>query len=288
MLTNVQEIYLDLFSDHKVFCRIREASHSEWLIVTHGIGEHCGRYNFIFDELAHKYNILLYDLRGHGKSSGKRGYIDQFSRFKKDLNQLLHYLKSKYNAKKFSLLGHSMGALITADFMQSYRTLDGNVLSHDFYPEKIFLSSPPAGNGGALGEIVNKVPSKVFNILANINYGLSLGNLFDLGNLSHDVNCVEAYKNDPLVMKKLHTRLIFQLIDTARKVFQKPLNVTCPLYCIVGTDDEIVSPKAIENYAQHIDPHMNLKIVQEGRHELHNEIERIRVYYIEYLKECFL
>ncbi len=283
---DVLEKFIDLPSGFKVFSRYKEANHPEWLIVTHGIGEHSGRYDFIFNELSHKYNIFCYDLRSHGKSAGKKGNIKDFGVFKKDLNQILLYLKEHFSMKTFSLFGHSMGALIVADYIQSHQTLAGNVLTKDFYPQKVFLSSPPVAPGGLLGKIVQKTPDFLIKNLAELPYGIGLTDLLNKQDLSHDISVGETYLADPLVLKKLNSRFLFQLVYTGRKVFSEPLNPKCPLYCIVGTEDKIVEPGPLMDYAQLIEPKMELKIIEGGRHELHNEIDRYFIPYQEFLHKC--
>ena len=49
------------------------------LIVVHGIAEHSGRYSNLVNYFVPKgYAIYSFDLRGHGKSEGKRGYVRTF------------------------------------------------------------------------------------------------------------------------------------------------------------------------------------------------------------------
>ncbi len=280
------EKFVDLPSGFKVFTRYKEANHPEWLVVTHGIAEHCGRYRFIFEELSHKYNIFTYDLRSHGRSSGKKGNIRDFSVFKNDLNEVLIYLKNNFSMNRFSLFGHSMGALIVSDFIQSHKVLKGNVLNSDFYPEKIFLSSPPVAPGGALGKLVQKIPNYFMKKISEFPYGLNLGDLLDKKDLSHDLTVGDEYLADPLVLKKLNSRFLFQLIQTGRNVFSNPLKADCPVNCIIGTEDQIVEPSLLLNYAQRVDPNMQLKVIEGGRHELHNEIDRYFDPYKDFLHKC--
>src|SRR6187399_430312 len=56
------------------------------IIVTHGMGEHSGSYERLADGLKDSgYDLLVWDLRGHGNSFGKRGVIRKFSEFSDDL-----------------------------------------------------------------------------------------------------------------------------------------------------------------------------------------------------------
>ncbi len=114
---------------------IHENGSKYWLIVTHGMGEHCGRHQYMYKLFSQYFNICLYDLRGHGKSSGKRAYIDSFKDYVRDLGDILEFLRDTYAMDEYVLFGHSMGGLITASFMQ-------NEVSDNLYPVKVFLSAP--------------------------------------------------------------------------------------------------------------------------------------------------
>src|SRR5438128_1047139 len=85
------------------------------VVVTHGYMEHCGRYR----EVAHVivragFAALSYDVRGHGRSPGAKGYIDRFSIYLDDLDAAIVAARALAPAgAPLVLLGHSHGSLIT-------------------------------------------------------------------------------------------------------------------------------------------------------------------------------
>jgi len=109
---------------------VEEKGHDKWLISTHGIGEYSGRYNFLSEELGTQYNIVRYDLRGHGLSMGEPAFIGDFSDFVSDLDEVIGHIKNRYRMSHYSLFGHSMGALITAAFMNE-------LARESFYPQRV-------------------------------------------------------------------------------------------------------------------------------------------------------
>src|SRR5574344_306324 len=79
------------------------------ILIIHGIAEHSGRYDHVVKALNKaKFNVFRFDLRGHGRSGGKRGYVKNLDTLLSDVYYLVEYIKGKYRGKIF-LLGHSLG-----------------------------------------------------------------------------------------------------------------------------------------------------------------------------------
>jgi acylglycerol lipase len=258
-------------------CLIRETGSSKWLIVTHGLGEHLGRHEFILKLFSQNFNIAIYDLRGHGRSGGRQGHVENFEYFRRDLESVLLYLKKEFNMTSHTLFGHSMGGLITADYLQ-------NVAREDFYPEKVFLSSPACAASGAMGPIFSNSPKFLLDSLSKLPT-LPLKGILNLKKLSHDTRIYEAYIKDEFTQTSIHSHLFFELLRTAREVFSRPLRANCSLYCAIGTEDVLVNPKIMIDYFTNIEKNAQLKVIEGGYHELHNEIEKYRKPYLNFLRQ---
>jgi alpha-beta hydrolase superfamily lysophospholipase len=84
------------------------------VLVTHGYAEHCGRYREVAHVLVDAgWAALTYDVRGHGKSPGDRGYIDRFEIYLDDLAAMHTAARGLAEGAPLVLLGHSHGSLIT-------------------------------------------------------------------------------------------------------------------------------------------------------------------------------
>ncbi len=272
---------IEISKDVHIKASIIENGSPTWLIVSHGLGEHRGRHQHIFELFSQYMNICIYDLRGHGESSGKRTWIENFTDYVDDLAGVLSYLKEEYKMTKYSLSGHSMGALITASFLQK-------ISKDENYPEKVYLSSPPVAIPGPLGEIFHLAPMKVIKLLRSLPVTYALPGLVDLKNLSHDGRIVDQYINDPLNSTKVHSKLAFELVSHCREVFSRPLRAKCELYVSVGSEDKIVSPKALTRYFNNVEKQAKVYRIDGAYHEIHHEIERYRKPYFEILRECLL
>ena len=107
-------------------------------------------------------------------------------------------------------------------------------------------------------------------------------------NLSHDGRVIDQYINDPLNSTKVHSKLAFELITHCREVFSRPLRAKCELYVSVGSEDKVVSPKAINEYFNNVEKQAKVFNIDGAYHEIHHEIERYRKPYFEILRECLL
>ena len=84
------------------------------LLVSHGLGEHGGRYAQVAEELAaHGITVHAIDHRGHGRSEGRRGHVAHFGEFVRDFETFrVAVAKEHPSGAPLFLLGHSMGGLI--------------------------------------------------------------------------------------------------------------------------------------------------------------------------------
>lgn len=264
----------------ELFIKIKEMGSPVWIIATHGIGEHHGRHQYIPDLFGHDFNVFQYDLRGHGKSDGKKAYIEDFSLYMEDLKEIIRFLAAKYRMNRYILFGHSMGALITCSFMQNY-------VEDEFYPERVVVNAPPVGAHGVLDLVLKTLPMGFFKGAVNLPYSIPVRGLVDLKALSHDPRVQEAYVADDLNALGLHSKLLLELVKTAKETFSRPLRVKCSAYVTYGSSDRVVGARAIGEYFSMVDKSFNVKVIDGAYHEIHNEIEKYRRPYFDHLKAVF-
>ena len=127
------------FKEDNVYYRKNDfRSDRQTLVFIHGLSGSSSAWLKFEEKFKKKYNVLTYDLRGHGKSVKFKNYEDYRAyKFVDDLNDLLEYLK----IEKFVLISHSMGSLIALDFFSKYKEKVDKIvlLSPTFYIEKKWL-----------------------------------------------------------------------------------------------------------------------------------------------------
>src|SRR2546421_196062 len=110
------EGYFKGYNDFELFYQAWKPENSTaTLVVTHGLGEHSECYNRLAEGIRElPIEMIAWDLRGHGRSEGKRGVVRKFSDYCEDLVHFLNFIKKHNEKKSIYLLGHSMGGLINS------------------------------------------------------------------------------------------------------------------------------------------------------------------------------
>lgn len=269
--------FLKMRDGAELYVKVKESGSAVWIVATHGIGEHMERHNYIPEMFGHDFNIFQYDLRGHGRSTGRRAYVEDFAQYMDDLKEIVQFLKDKYRMEKHVIFGHSMGALISCSYIQNY-------VDERNYPSRLIINAPPIGADGVLGTLMKVLPHKVLQLACEIPVTIPLGNLVDLKYLSHDQRVKEDYIRDELNSQKIESKLLFEMMKTSQQTFSRPLRSKCPSFVTVGSGDRVVGNKETIDYFTSVDKSFNLKVFDGAYHEIHNEIEKYRKPYFEHLK----
>src|SRR5271165_1672046 len=76
------------------------------VVIVHGLGEHSGRYVHVGKYFAESgFRVVAFDLRGHGRSSGRPVYVEHYGELASDVDCVLKHFRGDLTI----LFGHSMG-----------------------------------------------------------------------------------------------------------------------------------------------------------------------------------
>ncbi len=262
----MSEIKQDRFKDQdgvELFFQYRAQPKSKVaVVISHGLGEHSGRYQNIFGPLADKgYSFFALDHRGHGFSGGNKGCIDSFDQFTDGVKNLVEITRERTDAKKVFLLGHSLGGLIAAQYALRFQdSLDGLILSGPLF--KLSLE-------------VNPAKAAVGRLLSRFMPYLTMDNNIDPSLISHDEKAQKAYTSDPLVHSRVSTRLFTEMIAAMKNSLAQAKILNIPALIMHGGDDKLTHPDGSRIFFRDISSgDKELKIYDGFFHEIMNEIEK--------------
>ena len=230
------------------------------VIVTHGIAEHSGRYHKmtrILNEAG--FDVIRYDLRGHGLSAGARGKLKHHLDMVKDLHALV--LEAKKQDQNIYLLGHSLGGLIVHMYAVTYQDVSGIIVS------------------GAITEFIKDVlPLRILGPKL-LGFYAAKTNFADQ-KLSRIITVETDYINDPLNLKKMYGSLIGYMLVKGVRYLKKNMNKHhVPTLILHGDHDKIVPHTFAENMfqsIQHEDKTLNL--YEGSYHEIYNDLDQDKVF----------
>lgn len=232
------------------------------VLISHGIGEHIGRYEHVAARLIEAdYAVYGLDHRGHGKSEGTRAYFESFDHPIENLKQYLDTVKAAQPGKPIFLYGHSLGSLIALAFTLHYqRELAGLIITGT--PLEVESSQPALliSAGNLLNSITPTLPVTALSTK----------------HLSHDPAVVSAYENDPLVYHgNVRVRMGYHIIHVSREVKTRLGEIKLPLLVLHGGDDRICPPAGGEVLYKGAGSTDKTHKVYDGLyHEIHNEYEK--------------
>ncbi|MCB0377045.1 MAG: lysophospholipase [Bdellovibrionales bacterium] len=234
------------------------------VVITHGMAEHSECYHDLATDLAENgWWVFAWDLQGHGKSQGKRGYISDFSEFRKDLLKVVKHLKnhSEIPTTPMHLIGHSMGGLITL-----------GALLEETMPaiQSAVLSSPALG----VAIEVPKIKHMASLWLNHLWPTLTMDNEIRYEILSRDPAMMDVYKRDPLRHTKVSAPLYLGMMEEMQRIKNSADRFTTPLFFQIAGDDRLVDAQASIDFFKKLPGPKKLKIYEKSYHEIYNDINK--------------
>jgi alpha-beta hydrolase superfamily lysophospholipase len=232
------------------------------VILCHGFGEHARRYDHVAQRFG-EAGLITYalDLRGHGRSGGKRVYLKNISEYADDVHHLVGIATAAHPDLKRVVLGHSMGGGVVFTY---------GVEHPDDYAAMV-LSGPAVYAQDA----VSPVMTVVAKVLGSIVPGLPVEQL-PADAVSRDPQVVAAYEADPLVHHgKLPAGIAKALIGVGETMPRRAGSLTAPLLVVHGEDDKLIPVAGSRRLIECVgSTDANLKVYPKLYHEVFNEPER--------------
>jgi alpha-beta hydrolase superfamily lysophospholipase len=221
------------------------------LALLHGYGDHGGRYGHVLNWLASRgISCATLDFRGHGRSSGRRGYVRHWGEFLDNLDCFQAWERSQYEHRlgdnpsgqgsasaPLFVLGHSHGGLVTAaaGIAGRLESVSGCILSSPYLQAR----TPLSGFWSAFGRLANRIAPWI-----QVKSGLSAKMM------SSDPAMQGDAERDPLLVHGATPRWYFETLRTQRQTQHDAAKFRLPLLCLVGDADSIADPDVAEQFVQ--------------------------------------
>lgn len=254
----------------ELFLRIWHAEEtstaSGTVILSHGLGEHCGRYEHVARFFtARGFAVYGADHVGFGRSGGKRGHVPGgVETCAADLAAVAQFAAREENGPERQILfGHSMGGLFVLRLM----------LDRPQFAKEAVVTGPAlhSGKGG------NSFKIFMARVLSRILPALTLDHGFRPEQVCSDPEVVQAYTADPLVHRRLSVELAVSILNEGKAVRTAAdrLNPDLSLLLFNGEEDSIADPDVTRTFGQRVSCQKKEVVIPDGmRHEVFNEVDQ--------------
>ena len=263
--------------------------------ISHGVGEHAGRYQSFAKILQNEgYEVYANDHRIHGKSAKSDAFLgfydgeDYFSDAINDMRQLTNIIKKEHPNKKIILFGHSMGSLLSREYVTKYgKDLEALILSGTASFMK-GLGSIGLFSAKILGKLNGKHRSN--ELLKNLFFTQFnkkfKPNRTNVDWISSDEDQVDLFELDPLRIEDFSLSVFLDILKGSKKINQvstfEDTPKKLPVFIFSGDNDPVGEmgkgvKKVAKGYKDAGIKNLTLKLYKGGRHEMLNEVNRKEV-----------
>ncbi len=239
------------------------------IAIVHGGLEHSSRYQSLVDSLVEKgFAVAGLDLRGHGRSKGKRGHVMDWNEIREDISCYLTKVHKEFPGTPLYAYGNSMGGSIILDYATRHApALSGAILAG-------------AGIAPALDAARGRrVLLFAAWALSALWPSLSLKARLDLSTLIGDPEVLEEYLHDPLILSTVSARFGAEMMKTIAWVRAHPSDWKLPVLMLYGSEEIFASMDEIREFFGDLGCEDKELIIYEGAyHALHCDLQREQVF----------
>jgi len=231
------------------------------ILVLHGWADHAGRWRDVGERLsAAGYSTYVLDLRGHGRSGGRRGHLSRFSQLLGDLQAFRRVVRLRTDRPQL-LLGTSFGGLVALRYLETQPSdpIAGAVVVS---PWLGLAFRPPAWK------------RLVARLFADLWPTLPVPARLDADTLSRDPVVNEAYGADPSVHGLMTPGAWREIQWAQRAVPADGYRIESPLLFLLAGEDRVVDAHLARAFADSLKGPVLVRWYPEMYHEVLHDPQR--------------
>jgi alpha-beta hydrolase superfamily lysophospholipase len=229
------------------------------LVMVHGFSAHCGLYRHVGRALANRgIAVTQFDSRGHGRSGGQRGHVDNFADYLDDLEAIIAWARARNPRVPWALMGHSMGGAVSAALV-----LDGG---RNIRPKCLVLAAPWL-------KLKMKVSAPKANVVAKVVPTQTWPSGLVAEDVSRNPIVRAGFHDDPLVHHVASAGWFMAMLHAQAKIRASASNLRVPTLLLLAGEDRIVANEVNQAFATAAGSWVEARRYQELYHELFLEPE---------------
>jgi alpha-beta hydrolase superfamily lysophospholipase len=228
------------------------------IVINHGVNSHGGQYIWPAEQLQTAgFSVFAIDMRGRGRSEGKRFNIESVAEYTGDLHQLVLLAKQREPGLPVFLLGHSAGGVVSCTYALDHQSELAGLICESFayrVPAPAFVLS------------IIKFLGRVWPTLPVLT--------LDNKDFSRDPAAIAALNADPLIKGEVQPAgTVAALLHATDRMTREFPHLKLPLLILHGTADKATMPigsQFFHDIAGSTDK--TLKLYKDHFHDLLNDI----------------
>ncbi len=237
------------------------------MVVSHGFGEHGGAYRHVAEALgpALEIDFVAPDLRGHGRSPGRRGVVGRYNDLTSDLRATLEWVASARPGRPRFVLGHSNGGQVALRLaLEGEEELVGLILSNP----SLQVAVP-----------VPRYKLRLGRLLLRYAPGVTLGSKVPSSWMTQDPAMQLEHRIDPLRHSRISAPLFFGMVEGGPLLEARAEEIRVPILMLLSGSDRVIDPNTSRRIFEHLGSTDKTMIVYPKMlHEPLNELGREHVF----------
>jgi len=245
-----------------------EGGYDRGVVIFHRGHEHSGRVEHIASGLTlSRCAVFAWDQRGCGKSSGERGYAENFYDLVRDVDSFIHHIRDEYklDENQLAVIAHSVAAVLISLWVHDYAPrIRAMVLATPAFKVKLYV--PFAIPGLRIANAIAAKQGKKTLFIQSYVRGKAL---------THDSDEARRYDADPLISKQIAVNVLLGLFDGAKRVIADAGAIQVPTLLISARADWVVKNKPQRLFFQNLSSKLKRTVVYKGFfHAVFHETDR--------------